>query len=193
MTWTIGRAAPRACAMPLVLALLTLSACAWPGGGPTLPPDAAARLGREPPVKTALDYRSVCLLPAGKQKSEAVGRALREGFERAGTSVKTLSEGEGPQACAFVLAYEMAVSGTVVEGVRLTPFEFGVPKAGASVRAKPGSSGLTEEELTSSAERYAKVLQDKAGTAASPAAFIDPNAPRRLDAGGDRFTIPTES
>lgn len=183
----------RAALGALALTALTGSLLGCSTFGPQLPKAVAQRVGAAAMERHALDYRTVCLLPSGEAKSAAVGRALAKGFELAGANVKTLAEGDGPMACEFTIVYEVAVLGTVVEGVRLTPFEFGVPKAGATVRPDKNAEGLTESVLTVNAERYAKYLQSRAQKAPEPASFIDPDAPRPAAKSDNPTSQKTES
>ena len=52
----------------------------------------------------------------------------------------------GPQACSFVVTYEVRTNARVIEAVRFQTFENSVPALEASGRANPGS-GLTVDNV----------------------------------------------
>ena len=118
---------------PLLFSALWLSGCALVEREPSLPASIEARVGAPAPVKHALDYKEVCLLPVKADDKDPLLAAIRRGAENAGAKVTTLAPDAGTRACPFVLMWEVNARGRRVEAVRSSPL------SGASPRAAPRS------------------------------------------------------
>ena len=116
------------------------------------------------PVKHALDYKEVCLLPVKADDKDPLLAAIRRGAENAGAKVTTLAPDAGTRACPFVLMWEVNARGRRVEAVRFLPFEWGVPKGGAKITGTP-EKGLTIDVVELNTASYFTYLQRKASEA----------------------------
>mgnify|MGYP001538266648 CR=1 FL=1 len=108
------------------LSALLLSGCAAlsGGGSEAIPADA---------MKRPVDLSVVCVL-------------VNEGVRSFGSEPRLLMPGDGPQACSFVVTYEVRTNARAIEAVRFQTFENSVPALEASGRANPGS-GLTVDNV----------------------------------------------
>ena len=122
-----------------VLAALLLSGCSvfQDGAAESIPADA---------MKRPVDLSVVCLLLNEDVTSEPLVKSLETGVRRFGSEPKLLMPGEGPQACSFVVTYEVKTNARAIEAVRFQTFENSVPALEASGRANPGA-GLTADNV----------------------------------------------
>ncbi len=99
-----------------VLAALLLSGCSvfQDGAAESIPADA---------MKRPVDLSVVCLLLNEDVTSEPLVKSLETGVRRFGSEPKLLMPGEGPQACSFVVAYEVKTNARAIEAVRFQTFE----------------------------------------------------------------------
>lgn len=127
---------PRAAA---VLTALMISGCTAlaDGASESIPADA---------MKRPVDLSVVCLLLNEDVKSEPLVKSLETGVRRFGSAPKLLMPGDGPQACSFVVTYEVKTNGRAIEAVRFQTFENSVPALEASGRANAGA-GLTADNV----------------------------------------------
>lgn len=146
---------------PVLFSALWLSGCAFVETEPSLPASIEARVGVPAPVKHALDYKEVCLLPVKANDKDPLLAAIRRGAENAGAKVTTLAPDAGTRACPFVLMWEVNARGRRVEAVRFLPFEWGVPKGGAKITGTP-EKGLTIDVVELNTASYFTYLQRKA-------------------------------
>ena len=125
-TTSLSRAAAAA------LSALLLSGCAAlsGGGSEAIPADA---------MKRPVDLSVVCVLVNEDVKSEPLVKSLETGVRSFGSEPRLLMPGDGPQACSFVVTYEVRTNARVIEAVRFQTFENSVPALEASGRANPGS------------------------------------------------------
>ena len=132
-TTSLSRAAAAA------LSALLLSGCAAlsGGGSEAIPADA---------MKRPVDLSVVCVLVNEDVKSEPLVKSLETGVRSFGSEPRLLMPGDGPQACSFVVTYEVRTNARVIEAVRFQTFENSVPALEASGRANPGS-GLTVDNV----------------------------------------------
>ena len=79
-------------------------------------------------------------------KSEPLVKSLETGVRSFGSEPRLLMPGDGPQACSFVVTYEVRTNARAIEAVRFQTFENSVPALEASGRANPGS-GLTVDNV----------------------------------------------
>lgn len=132
-TTSLSRAAAAA------LSALLLSGCAAlsGGGSEAIPADA---------MKRPVDLSVVCVLVNEDVKSEPLVKSLETGVRSFGSEPRLLMPGDGPQACSFVVTYEVRTNARAIEAVRFQTFENSVPALEASGRANPGS-GLTVDNV----------------------------------------------
>lgn len=125
-TTSLSRAAAAA------LSALLLSGCAAlsGGGSEAIPADA---------MKRPVDLSVVCVLVNEDVKSEPLVKSLETGVRSFGSEPRLLMPGDGPQACSFVVTYEVRTNARAIEAVRFQTFENSVPALEASGRANPGS------------------------------------------------------
>ena len=119
-TTSLSRAAAAA------LSALLLSGCAAlsGGGSEAIPADA---------MKRPVDLSVVCVLVNEDVKSEPLVKSLETGVRSFGSEPRLLMPGDGPQACSFVVTYEVRTNARVIA-------------LEASGRANPGS-GLTVDNV----------------------------------------------
>lgn len=130
------------CSLPRAAAVLTaflISGCAalTDGASESIPADA---------MKRPVDLSVVCLLLNKDVKSEPLVKSLETGVRRFGSEPKLLMPGDGPQACSFVVTYEVKTNARAIEAVRFQTFENSVPALEASGRANAGA-GLTADNV----------------------------------------------
>lgn len=130
------------CSLPRAAAVLTaflISGCAalTDGASESIPADA---------MKRSVDLSVVCLLLNEDVKSEPLVKSLETGVRRFGSEPKLLMPGDGPQACSFVVTYEVKTNARAIEAVRFQTFENSVPALEASGRANAGA-GLTADNV----------------------------------------------
>lgn len=125
-TTSLSRAAAAA------LSALLLSGCAAlsGGGSEAIPADA---------MKRPVDLSVVCVLVNEDVKSEPLVKSLETGVRRFGSEPRLLMPGDGPQACSFVVTYEVRTNARAIEAVRFQTFE-------NSVRLHGPASQSDEEE-----------------------------------------------
>lgn len=150
----VRRAAAALCAAAALLASGCATAPAAHAPAESIPADAMRR-----PV----DLTSVCLINGGNVKSEALLEALSEGIRTFGAQPRELADGDGPQSCSFVLAYQVKTEGEHFRYIVFQTFENGIPRLearGTPVDAPFLSfddvSDYTVRILSSSAERIRK-------------------------------------
>ena len=117
------------------LSALLLSGCAALSGG-----------GSEAIPADAMNLSVVCVLVNEDVKSEPLVKSLETGVRSFGSEPRLLMPGDGPQACSFVVTYEVRTNARAIEAVRFQTFENSVPALEASGRANPGS-GLTVDNV----------------------------------------------
>lgn len=113
-TTSLSRAAAAA------LSALLLSGCAAlsGGGSEAIPADA---------MKRPVDLSVVCVLVNEDVKSEPLVKSLETGVRSFGSEPRLLMPGDGPQACSFVVTYEVRTNARAIEAVRFQTFENSVP------------------------------------------------------------------
>lgn len=162
-TTSLSRAAAAA------LSALLLSGCAAlsGGGSEAIPADA---------MKRPVDLSVVCVLVNEDVKSEPLVKSLETGVRSFGSEPRLLMPGDGPQACSFVVTYEVRTNARVIEAVRFQTFENSVPALEASGRANPGS-GLTVDNVPPTWSSFS--IRRRRGLATGP--FCPPHpSPFRL-------------
>ena len=107
------------------LSALLLSGCAAlsGGGSEAIPADA---------MKHPVDLSVVCVLVNEDVKSEPLVKSLETGVRSFGSEPRLLMPGDGPQACSFVVTYEVRTNARAIEAVRFQTFENSVPALEAS-------------------------------------------------------------
>lgn len=100
-TTSLSRAAAAA------LSALLLSGCAAlsGGGSEAIPADA---------MKRPVDLSVVCVLVNEDVKSEPLVKSLETGVRRFGSEPRLLMPGDGPQACSFVVTYEVRTNARAI-------------------------------------------------------------------------------
>ena len=137
-TTSLSRAAAAALSALLLSGCAALSASPLAGGVPEPSPADA--------MKRPVDLSVVCVLVNEDVKSEPLVKSLETGVRRFGSEPRLLMPGDGPQACSFVVTYEVRTNARAIEAVRFQTFENSVPALEASGRANPGS-GLTVDNV----------------------------------------------
>ena len=97
-------------------------------------------------MKRPVDLSVVCVLVNEDVKSKPLVKSLETGVRSFGSEPRLLMPGDGPQACSFVVTYEVRTNARAIEAVRFQTFENSVPALEASGRANPGS-GLTVDNV----------------------------------------------
>ena len=113
-TTSLSRAAAAA------LSALLLSGCAAlsGGGSEAIPADA---------MKRPVDLSVVCVLVNEDVKSEPLVKSLETGVRSFGSEPRLLMPGDGPQACSFVVTYEVRTNARAIEAVRFRPSRTACP------------------------------------------------------------------
>ena len=151
-------------AFVLPFALLTaLTGCQSLGGSnESIPADAMTR-----PV----DLSVVCVLDNPQVKSSQLVKAVDDGIRSAGSEVRHIAPGEGPQACSFVMTYSVETTGKAVTAVIFQTFENSIPRIEARGEAG-GGRAVTYDNAAAYAAELMRRTKKRLGirTAAEPSA-----------------------
>ena len=141
-----------------VLATLGIAAtgCATNPQEPAEPVDETAQFA---PVS----YRDICLLENDEVKSPKLVEAIESGFRKAGAEVKRLRAGTGPEACSFVVTYDVPNRQGTISMIRYQTYEHGIPRVDATGTAPEGRALTVQAVEAYSAELLARLAHAKAG------------------------------
>lgn len=109
----------------LLCAGIAAAGCASSPKSPAEPADESAQFA---PV----NYLDICLLENNEVKSPKLVDAIESGFRKAGANVKRLRAGSGPDACSFVVTYEVPNKQGSVNVIRYQTYEHGIPRVDAT-------------------------------------------------------------
>lgn len=146
----------------LLCAGIAAAGCASSPKSPAEPADESAQFA---PV----NYLDICLLENNEVKSPKLVDAIESGFRKAGANVKRLRAGSGPDACSFVVTYEVPNNQGSVNVIRYQTYEHGIPRVDATGSAPQGRALTVQAVEAYSAELLSKLAHKKrASKAASP-------------------------
>ena len=133
-TTSLSRAAAAA------LSALLLSGCAAlsGGGSEAIPADA---------MKRPVDLSVVCVLVNEDVKSEPLVKSLETGVRSFGSEPRLLMPGDGPQACSFVVTYEVRTNARAIEAVRFQTFEIELTEIAAGSLRIHSDGGMRQTSL----------------------------------------------
>lgn len=140
----------------LLCAGIAASGCASSPKSPAEPADESAQFA---PV----NYLDICLLENNEVKSPKLVDAIESGFRKAGANVKRLRAGTGPDACSFVVTYEVPNKQGSVNVIRYQTYEHGIPRVDATGSAPQGRALTVQAVEAYSAELLSKLAHKKAG------------------------------
>lgn len=115
-----------------------------------------------------VSYRNVCLLENDAVRSPKLVDAIESGLRGAGAEVKRLPSGSGPDACPFVITYEVPDTDGVVNTIRYQTFEHGIPRVDATGTAPEGRALTVKAVEAYSAELLGR-LTERAAAQPAPA------------------------
>lgn len=142
----------------LLCAGIAAAGCASSPKSPAEPADESAQFA---PV----NYLDICLLENNEVKSPKLVDAIESGFRKAGANVKRLRAGSGPDACSFVVTYEVPNKQGSVNVIRYQTYEHGIPRVDATGSA-PQDRALTR--LIRQSSYRSSHTKKRASKAASP-------------------------
>ena len=96
-------------------------------------------------MKRPVDLSVVCVLVNEDVKSEPLVKSLETGVRSFGSEPRLLMPGDGPQACSFVVTYEVRTNARAIEPFGSRPSRTACPPRGVGPR-NPGS-GLTVDNV----------------------------------------------
>ena len=140
----------------LLCAGIAAAGCASSPKSPAEPADESAQFA---PV----NYLDICLLENNEVKSPKLVDAIESGFRKAGANVKRLRAGSGPDACSFVVTYEVPNKQGSVNVIRYQTYEHGIPRVDATGSAPQGRALTVQAVEAYSAELLSKLAHKKAG------------------------------
>lgn len=140
----------------LLCAGIAAAGCASSPKSPAEPADESAQFA---PV----NYLDICLLENNEVKSPKLVDAIESGFCKAGANVKRLRAGSGPDACSFVVTYEVPNKQGSVNVIRYQTYEHGIPRVDATGSAPQGRALTVQAVEAYSAELLSKLAHKKAG------------------------------
>ena len=129
----------------LLCAGIAAAGCASSPKSPAEPADESAQFA---PV----NYLDICLLENNEVKSPKLVDAIESGFRKAGANVKRLRAGSGPDACSFVVTYEVPNKQGSVNVIRYQTYEHGIPRVDATGSAPQGRALTVQAVEAYSAE-----------------------------------------
>ena len=155
----------------LLCAGIAAAGCASSPKSPAEPADESAQFA---PV----NYLDICLLENNEVKSPKLVDAIESGFRKAGANVKRLRAGSGPDACSFVVTYEVPNKQGSVNVIRYQTYEHGIPRVDATGSAPQGRALTVQAVEAYSAELLSKLAHKKAGVEGGQSAVPSKSDPR---------------